>query len=114
MTVQEKYNTEKIQQISQVIQQKILAVQTPEELQKVKKEYLSKGGIISQIFNQTIKLNNSEERKERIKFLNQRRDKLITISEKKEQELTEKALNQQLLKEKIDPTLEGKKLPLAY
>jgi hypothetical protein len=64
-------NTEKIEQVSQVIQQKILTTQTKEELQKIKKEYLGKGGTFSQIFHQAINLNNHEEKKEKIKLINE-------------------------------------------
>ncbi|CAJ0836263.1 2039_t:CDS:2, partial [Entrophospora sp. SA101] len=39
--------------------------------------------------------------------------KLLTATEKKEQELAERELKEQLLTEKIDITLEGKSLPLA-
>ncbi|RHZ36880.1 phenylalanine--tRNA ligase subunit alpha [endosymbiont GvMRE of Glomus versiforme] len=106
-------NIEKTIQIGEEIQQKILATQTKEELQKIKKECLGKGGIISQIFRQTINLNNQKEKKDKIKLINEWRKKLLTIAEKKEQELTEKEINQQLLKEKIDITLEGKNLPWA-
>jgi len=64
-------NIEKIEQISQMAQQKVLAAQNKEELQKTKKEYLSKGGTFSQIFHQAINLNNHEEKKEKIKLINE-------------------------------------------
>ena len=108
------WNTEKIEKSSEVIKQKILAARSKEELQKIKKEFLGKGGTISQIFSQTVNLSDQKEKKERIKFINEWKSKLLTIAEKKEQELIEKELNQQLLTEKIDITLEGKNLPLAY
>ena len=60
-----------IEKISQVVQQKILAAQTGEELQKIKKGCLGKGGTISQIFNQIINLNNNEEKKQRIRLINE-------------------------------------------
>lgn len=63
-------STEKISQTSKAIQQKILAAQNKEELQKIKKEYLGKGGVLSQIFHQAINLNNPEEKKERIELIN--------------------------------------------
>ena len=101
-----------INQVGENIQQKIFASQTKEELQKLKKEHLGKGGTISQIFHQIISLDN-QEKKEKIKLLNEWKIKLLSVVEKKEQELTEKELKQQLLNEKIDITLEGKSLPLA-
>ena len=52
------------------IQQKILASQTKEELQKIKKEHLGKGGTISQIFHRLINLN-EQEKKENIKLFNE-------------------------------------------
>jgi phenylalanyl-tRNA synthetase alpha subunit len=64
-------NIEKTIQIGEEIQQKILTTQTKEELQKIKKEYLGKGGIISQIFRQTINLNNQKEKKDKIKLINE-------------------------------------------
>jgi phenylalanyl-tRNA synthetase alpha subunit len=64
-------STEKINQTSKTIQQKILAAQNKEELKKIKKEYLGKGGVFSQIFHQAINLNNPEEKKERIELINE-------------------------------------------
>ena len=60
-----------INSTSKIIQQKILAVQNKEELQKIKKEYLGKGGVFSQIFHQAINLNNLEEKKEKIELINE-------------------------------------------
>jgi len=59
-----------INQVSENIQQIILASQTKEELQKIKKKHLGKGGTISQIFHQIINLND-QEKKNQIKFLNE-------------------------------------------
>lgn len=64
-------NLEKITQISENIQQKILTSQNPAELQKSKKEHLGKGGTISQLFRQIIALNNPEEKKEKISLINE-------------------------------------------
>ena len=64
-------NIKKINQTSEIIQQKILAAQNKEELQKIKKEYLGKGGVFSQIFHQAINLNNLEEKKEKIELINE-------------------------------------------
>jgi len=57
--------------VGETIQQKILAAQNKEELQKIKKEYLGKGGMFSQIFHQAINLNNLEEKKEKIELINE-------------------------------------------
>jgi hypothetical protein len=59
-----------INQVGENIQQKIFVSQTKEELQKLKKEHLGKGGTISQIFHQIINLDN-QEKKEKIKLLNE-------------------------------------------
>ena len=61
----------KVEKIGQAIQQKILAAQNSEELQKIKKNHLGKGGTVSQIFHQAINLNNNEKKKEETKLINE-------------------------------------------
>jgi phenylalanyl-tRNA synthetase alpha chain len=106
------WNIEKINLTFEKIQQKIQAALTEKEIKEIKKSSFGKTGIISQIFHSLINLNGSEK-KTKIQLVSDWRNKLLDLINQKEKEIIEKELEKQLLKEKIDVTLPGKKLPLG-
>lgn len=106
------WNVAEINLTCEKIQQKIQFAQTEKEVQEIRKNSFGKTGIISQIFCSLINLTDLEK-KTKIQLVNDWRNKLLDLIKEKEKELAESELENQLLKERIDVTLPGKKLSLG-
>jgi len=100
------------QEILNNIESKMNSINSLQELNNLKVEYLGKSGIITELQSKIKEIPN-EEKKEYGMKVNEVRTYFNNLYEEKLKFLEEKALNEKLEKEKIDITLPATKIPVG-
>ncbi len=103
---------EQIEQIKKSFHEKLVALKTSEELEKLRVEYLGKKGEFTKILRSMGSLT-PEERPQMGKLVNEAKDELEAKIDELKTRLKEKHVNDKLKNEVIDITLPGHKTPLG-
>jgi phenylalanyl-tRNA synthetase alpha chain len=88
-------------------------IEDPLKLEFIKKEYLEKGGLISQFFQQISQEKDLERKKKLGSLINQWKNELAKKIEESEVKLGKQNFKKESQKSEVDIYLEGKKIPLA-
>ena len=83
------------------------------EIEKIKKKYLSKGGIISQFFQQISQEKDLQKKKKLGELINNWKNKLAAKIKEIEAKIKEQKPTKELEEKRVDIYLEGIKIPLA-
>jgi len=110
---EEKEKTVREEEINFLAKKSLQEAENFSEIEKIKKKYLSKGGLISQLFQQISQEKDLEKKRKLGGLINNWKNQLVAKVKEIENKLKEQKKTNELKKDGVDIYLGGKKIPLA-
>ena len=101
------------EKINELAKKSLQEVQNFSELETIKKKYLEKGGVISQLFQQIGQEEDLIKKKKLGNLINNWKNELVAKVKEIEEKTREQKQEEGLKKDKVDIYLEGKRIPFA-
>jgi len=110
---EEKEKTVREEEINFLAKKSLQKAENFSEIEKIKKKYLSKGGLISQLFQQISQEKDLEKKRKLGGLINNWKNQLVTKVKEIETKIKEQNQEKKLKKDEVDIYLKGEKIPLA-